>query len=184
MGMIMAITGVPGTGKSTLADLLGERLGWEVLKANDLVRERRLWTKKERGVLVADMEKLARAIASSIARDKDMILEGHLICDIRIKADAVVVLRTNPNVLRKRLMARGYSAKKTDENVMAEALDYCTIRAEGKYPRGKVYEVDTTGSLNRSLLSIVAIAKGKGKKFFPGKISWGKELEREALGVK
>ena len=179
--MIIAITGVPGTGKTTLAQKLSERTGWPLVGANTLVEEKKLWKKKEEGAKVADMRKLASALTRVIRANKNLILEGHLLCDIRLKTDRIVVLRTNPKILRKRLEKRGYPKKKTDENVLAEALDYCTIEAESRYK--KVYEIDTTKSFRKAILGLHLISLGKGEGFRSGKISWWRQLEREARGA-
>ncbi len=175
--MIIAITGVPGTGKSTLAKLLSKKLGWGLLPANGLVKEKGLWTRKEKGVLVADMGKLARALAVSLRGKRNLILEGHLLCEMKLRVDALVVLRTSPKILRRRLGKRHYPQEKIDENVLAEALDYCTLKAEANYK--KIYEIDTTGSIAKSLSRLEKIARGK--KTEPAKIDWSQELEEEIL---
>jgi len=173
----IVVTGVPGTGKSTLAKALGKKLGWDVLGANEVVKKRRLWKGRERGALVVDMRRLGREMGKILNGKKDVILEGHLLCEIKLDADKIIVLRTNPKLLRRRLSARGYPERKVNENVMAEALDYCTQRAEMNYKR--VYEIDTGKRAGKSLEDTLRVVGGKGKTFKPGGISWGKELERE-----
>jgi broad-specificity NMP kinase len=54
----------------------------------------------------------------------------------------VIVLRCDPEVLKKRLKARGYKAAKVQENCEAEALDYCTQRAATGFKM--VFDLDTT----------------------------------------
>jgi adenylate kinase len=55
----------------------------------------------------------------------------------------VLVLRCRPDVLRERMMRRGYGEDKMHDNLECEALDYCSINAEKHYK--KVFDVDTTG---------------------------------------
>ncbi|MFH1448645.1 MAG: adenylate kinase family protein [Candidatus Micrarchaeota archaeon] len=177
--MVLLITGTPGTGKSTLAAAISLKVGWEHLDANAIVEEKKLWSRVEQGARIVDMGKLSRALAPLIKKNRDVVIEGHLLCDIELKSDYIVVLRTNPHTLRKRLTGRGYSKEKVDENVLAEALDYCTIESESRYPT--VYEVDTTDSKTKSLRHLMQIFNGKGKRFHAGRINWSKELEELAV---
>ncbi|MCK4496856.1 MAG: AAA family ATPase, partial [Candidatus Aenigmarchaeota archaeon] len=41
--MILLISGTPAAGKTTVAEVLGEKLGWRVISLNDLARERNLY---------------------------------------------------------------------------------------------------------------------------------------------
>ncbi len=140
--MRLIITGTPGTGKTSVAGILSRRLGWRVIHDKDLAKRR-----------VVDLRSF-RASAFNVLRwARDIIAEGHLFCEVRLPADAVVVLRTRPDVLAERLRRRGYPERKVWENVEAEALDYCLLRAEEKY--GQVNQVDTTGRTAEETARIV-----------------------------
>ncbi len=135
------LTGCPGTGKTSIAEELGDSLDLEVthidrefIKNNDLDLEE----DKERKSIEVDLEKL-----KEILKDKKGVLDSHLLCEFGLKDSIVIVLRCETGELRKRLKNREYSKDKIMENVEAEIMDYCGEEARSNYE--KVFEVDTTG---------------------------------------
>ncbi|MCY4729147.1 adenylate kinase family protein [Natronomonas gomsonensis] len=136
--MRVAVTGTPGTGKTTATDLLDADL--DVVHLNDLIREEGLATGEdpERGSLVADID----ALRERLADREDVLVESHLAH--HLDADRVVVLRCHPEVLHERLSERGESAEKARENADAEALDVILSEAVDAHGLDSVYEIDTT----------------------------------------
>ena len=97
--MQIALTGTPGTGKTTVAALLRYR----VLDINSLVRGgMNLGQDPERGCLEADMDALAGHL-DSLESEETVILEGHFSHHF---ADWAIVLRLSPAALRLRLEKR------------------------------------------------------------------------------
>ena len=136
----LAVTGTPGTGKTTTATVVAERLGVEVIHLNDAIRDEGLHSGRDEGrnSLVADFE----AIRAHLG-DWSGILESHLAH--HFDADAVVVLRCAPAELSHRLRDRGESESKAEENAESEALDIVLSEAVGAHGEDAVYEIDTTG---------------------------------------
>lgn len=136
----LAVTGTPGTGKTTATDLVADRLGVDVIHLNDLIREVGLYTERDeaRDSLVADFEAVREHLG-----DWSGVLESHLAH--HFDADAVVVLRCAPAELRSRLASRGESEAKVTENVESEALDIVLSEAVQHAGEKRVYEIDTTG---------------------------------------
>ncbi|PSP80084.1 adenylate kinase [Halobacteriales archaeon QS_1_68_20] len=136
--MRVALTGTPGTGKTTAADLLETDL--EVVHLNDLIREAGLHEGEdpERGSLVADLD----AVRERLADREDVLVESHLAH--HLDADRVVVLRCHPADLERRLRERGESDAKATENAESEALDVILSEAVREHGRERVHEVDTT----------------------------------------
>ncbi len=132
----VAVTGTPGTGKTTATTLLDG----PVVHLNELVREAGLWTERdeERDSLVADLEAVREAVG-----DWSGVAESHLAH--HLDADRVVVLRCRPDVLEDRLRERGASEEKAAENAESEALDVILSEAVDRHGTGNVYEIDTTG---------------------------------------
>jgi len=136
--MRIIITGTPGTGKSTIAALLAQEADLEPVSITAIVRKTmHLGPKHEVGI-----RKLVKALAF-LSKKKDYVVEGHLACELKLPADFIFVLRTEPKTLGKRMHARGYGKKKIEENLMAEMLDYCTQRVKAEYKKMPL-ELDTT----------------------------------------
>lgn len=141
MSEAIFITGTPCTGKTTIASKLNGRL----IKINDLAIEHDfvLGIDDEKGYKIIDVERLSDYVDALISNcDEKLIFEGHLshLCS---GADKVIVLRVRPEILEKRLKARGYSSSKIRENLEAEALGVCSQEAYELY-FDKVFELDVS----------------------------------------
>ncbi|NHN58976.1 adenylate kinase family protein [Halorussus rarus] len=160
--MRVAVTGTPGTGKTSAVEVLAADKEFadfdlEVVHLNDLIREEGLWDERdeERDSLVADLD----AVADRLANRNDVLVESHLAH--HLDADRVVVLRCHPEELERRLTERGESeskaeenaesaklpralARKARENAESEALDVVLSEAVSEHGVESVYEVETT----------------------------------------
>jgi len=134
----VAVTGTPGTGKTTTTDRLDTDL--DVLHLNDIIKSEEFSTgvDEERGSLVADMD----AVAEWLEGRDDCVVESHLAHNF--EADRVVVLRAHPDTVVERLRERGDSDAKAFENAESEALDVVLSEAVERHGLDTVYEVDTT----------------------------------------
>lgn len=157
--IVIAITGTPGTGKSSAAKELSRIVGADVIDAGKFAKEneivegfdakRRSWivdTKRLKGKILKRIE--------TIVVEGPVIVEGHYseeVCD----PDVIFVLRCRPDVLGHRLAKRRYPKAKIEENLLAEALDHCTISA-CRVKKAKTYELDSTRTGKKSLAKIMA----------------------------
>lgn len=165
--MKIALTGTPGTGKSTIADLIDA--GFKVFHVNDLIKDGyNDGVDDEKNCLIADIEKLA---TFSRGLKGDVILEGHV--SHLLPADIIIVLRASPTALRKRLKGRGWSEAKVRENVEAEALDIILI--ESMSLNKKVYEIDTTNMIPMQVRDAVLEIINGTEKYRPGSIDFSEE---------
>ena len=137
--MIISITGTPGTGKDTISKIIAEKIGLQLIDLNKLAEEKKLFVghDKKRGCEIVDLRKLSLEIKKL---KKDSIIQSHY--SHELDSDLVVVLRTNPGELRKRLEKRGWAKEKIEENIEAEIMEVCKSDALEK--NKKVFEVDTS----------------------------------------
>ncbi len=145
MSEAIFITGTPCTGKTTVSELLCEKLNCRLIKINDLAIENDfvLGIDDEKGYKVIDIPKLNEKVAEIIGgSDELLIFEGHLahLCE---GGDKVIVLRVRPEILRSRLEGRDYSESKIYENLEAEAMGVCTAEAYDIYGEN-ISEIDVS----------------------------------------
>jgi Predicted nucleotide kinase (related to CMP and AMP kinases) len=107
-----ALTGTPGTGKTTVSELL-KKEGYNVLDLKRFVKTNDLGDQKQE--FEVDIERTRRRVDK---QDFDFV-EGHL--SHHLSVDVCFVLRTRPDILRDRLEQRQYTKSKIDENVKARS---------------------------------------------------------------
>ncbi len=167
--MMCALTGIPGTGKSSVADELGRR-GYHVVRLVDTVGPYVTEEDPDRDTRVVDVDRWAGEFVPV-----DGIVEGHLAHFL--PCEKTVILRCRPDVLRRRLEERGYKPEKVDENVEAEALDVILVEAlEEQGPDG-ILEIDTTSRSPAECAGIVeAFLAGRIPPSY-GTFDWSEYLE-------
>ncbi len=180
--MIIALTGTPGTGKTTICHILGKK--YRIIDINRMITDEGLHTGRDemRGSLVADIEALQGRLDELVKGETvTIIIEGHLSHYLE-GSDVVIVLRTRPGVLAHRLEERAYSKEKVRENMEAEALDVILVEATLKHNR--IYEVETTTSSPKDAAILVDsiiehLSAGnfeQVEKYLPGRFDWSEEV--------
>jgi adenylate kinase len=143
--MRVAVTGTPGTGKTTAVGHIAtmapdsRAAALETVDLTALVRGGAAADRDpDRDTVVADLD----ALDEQLADREDVLFESHLAH--HLPTDRVIVLRCHPDELRGRLRERGEPAAAIAENAEAEALDVVLSEAVGRHGRENVYEIDTT----------------------------------------
>lgn len=167
--MKISISGTPCTGKTEVSKLLSKKLGYKLISINEFAEELDAFSgyDKEMESRILDMDKLKKEINK--IKD-DVVIEGHT--SHLFPMDIVIVLRCNPEILKKRLEKKFPSnTLKVQENLEAEILG--VITSEAVMNNKKVYEIDTSNkNVEESVNEILKILKGKTKEFKIGKIDW------------
>lgn len=137
--MRIAVTGTPGTGKTTAVAAI--TTPHQTVHLNDVIHAEGLTTAhdEERDSAVVDMD----AVADWLRERDEIIFESHFAH--RFDADRVVVLRCHPEELTDRLSGREKSDVSIAENAESEAIDLILSEAVDRHGHSQVYEIDTTG---------------------------------------
>jgi len=151
--MRLLLTGTPGTGKTTTAKTLAKLLNAKLVNVNALIAKKKLFKKKrgEREKTVK-LAALKRALEKILKTEKNVIVESHLLCEMRLSCEKIIVFRCHPRELEKRLRARGYPFWKIRENVLCETLDYCLVKTLKNYGSKKTLQVDFTKPVRARVL--------------------------------
>jgi adenylate kinase len=135
--MRVALTGTPGTGKTSVARILADR-GYAVESFDNLAANHVVGHDSGRGCDVVDVASVNDAFQPA----KDIIVEGHL--SHLLDMEAAVVLRCHPETLQKRLQQKGWPETKVQENMAAEGLSIILAEAIERYGYQNIMEIDTT----------------------------------------
>ena len=149
--VVIAITGSPAVGKSTISDLLAGH-GWKVESVVELAK--RLDCEGEYDDLMdcveIDIHKLAERFIPNT--DYNIIVDGHL--SHFLEVDAIIILRCEPAKLRTRLESRGYPEAKVNANVEWELIAGTWSEIAEFEIDVPILELDTTTSTSEELVKI------------------------------
>jgi adenylate kinase len=158
--MLIALSGTPGVGKTTVSQLLLAK-GYGILQIEKLAEDNRFVSgmDEESNSKIIDVEVLDNFVSNKFKKG-DYIIEGHL--SHLLSVDFTILLRCDPLVLKQRLKAKGWPSEKIKENVGAEILD--VIKVEAYEVLEKVYEIDTTSKSPEEVVAAIEnILKGEYK---------------------
>ena len=153
--MNLIITGNPGVGKHTIANLLQEQnKSFQILDIGKLAIEKNLGEKIEDTIEI-DTTKLANEI-KKIVLEKSLIV-GHLAPYVFDESviDQVIVLRKNPYDLIEIYKERKYQDSKIKENAGSEILGVIANDALKSFGKEKTFEVDTTEKTPEAVLIVI-----------------------------
>ena len=114
-GVRIAVTGTPGTGKTTFCSASNHptRTVEEIAATHGCLEEI-----EEDGAAPIDVERLANTVIWP--EETTLLVDGHL--SHLLPVDAIILIRCHPSVLRQRLSQREYSESKIEENVECELI--------------------------------------------------------------
>jgi adenylate kinase len=183
---VLLVTGVPGVGKTTVAELLADRMRGAYINLSDLAENKGLITGFDeiRGTSIVDLEGMKRRLARIIDTGSGaMIFDGHYAPEVisREVDSMTFVLRRAPWKLKEELKARGYPDEKVRENVEAELLDVCLVEAIESLGAERVCEVDTTGRTPQGVVDEVMSTIRGSKPCRRGIVDWLGHPESKGL---
>ncbi len=160
--MLIALTGTPGTGKSSVARFLRKK-GYRVISLNRIiVREKMVKSCDEkRKSWIVDMKRLEKYVENLKKKypEKTIILDSHI--SHLLPVDFVIVLHCSPDELEKRLKKKRWRKEKIRENVEAEMIEVIAVEAEEMLGKERVVEIDTTSKTPEEVCKEIIEVLGK-----------------------
>ena len=161
--MRLLVTGTPGVGKTSVSKELGKRLKCRVVNEMEFALQKGIgkWDGVE-NELEVPVKKLEKELNAYLKKQDNVILEGHLLCETKLKVDFAVVIRLDPELLEMRLENKKYRPEKVMDNVFCEGIDYCRKHLAKRYPAGKMAEVRSGKNIKETALIIIRKLKEAG----------------------
>ncbi|MEK6958956.1 MAG: AAA family ATPase [archaeon] len=149
--MRIVVTGTPGSGKTILAKALGEKLDYKVINEKDFALKNSLGIFNEENELEIPIKKFQSKANAFLKKNDDVIIEGHVVCEMKLNVDKVILIRVHPEVLESRLEQRNYAPQKMMDNVFCEGIEYCKKQAVKNYSKKAIIEIESRPSFKQTL---------------------------------
>ena len=151
--MKLAISGTPGTGKTTFAKVLGKELNLEVINEKDFALKNGIGTFNEQDELEIPTKKFEDKLNDFLKTKEDIIIEGHTLCEANLDVDKFIIITLDPEKLQLRLELRDYPTEKIMDNLFCEGIEYCKKHAMRNYKKKLIMiESDDTNKMLGEIL--------------------------------
>jgi len=158
--MIICITGVAGVGKTTIAKKLAEKLNAIYINILDFAKEKGLieyYDEVNQTYIIDENKLIVEILKTIIDSNKIYIIDGNF--SHLIPADLYVVIRTDPNILYKRLLERNYPYHKIFENIWAMNLEVIEDELDSMNRRYYVFYNNYEEDIEKIVENILNIIK-------------------------
>lgn len=176
--MNILITGIPGTGKTTIAKSLAKKLKLKYFSEKDFLQKGDYKIETEYGtdVKVVNLQKFSNSVNSVLRKEnskKGIVLDGlvlpYIVSNLRIKLDLIFILKLDSKIITVRLKKRKYPEVKILDNLFVQensvlemVLEKCQKKLRGTKPKICVLEI--SGNKKKDLLICSQIMKSYGVK--------------------
>ncbi len=181
--MYVALTGTPGTGKSSVsACLIKKKI--PVIDLYKLACEHDFFQgmDEQRNSKILDMQKIHSFLQKQISPQKTTLIEGHA-SHLLPLINKCIILRCHPQVLKNRLQKKQWPTKKINENLEAETLDVILCEAAERFNEKDLFEIDTTMKTIDEIASSIANLYVHEFRFIRdykiGQIDWSEEILKD-----
>lgn len=165
--MKILVTGTPGTGKTLISKELGKLFKSKVINEKDFALSNKIGCFNDENELEIPIDLIQKKANTFLLKNKNIIFEGHVLCEAKLNVDLVVVLKVNPEELEVRLEGRRYSPDKIMDNVFCEGIDYCLKHVKKNYSKNKIIVINSNPNFRFTLADILVKLSEKG--FFGSK---------------
>lgn len=172
MGGIIAVTGTPGVGKTTLSKELARKLFAEYIDLNRYILDHKHYSTYDhiRKCPIITQNNLKKAVIELLPKYKQdsskwVVLDSHMSHFLPTKSInfLIIVGCSKLNTLKTRLEKRGYSEQKVRENLDSEIFEICKIEAIERHSNA-IYIDTSDGTVKSQVLHIInTIKKSENK---------------------
>ncbi len=153
--MKIAITGTPGVGKTFLAKNLAKTLSCVCVNEKDFALKNKIGSFNEENELEIPIKEFEKKANVFLGKKKNIILEGHVLCEAKLKVDKIILITIDPEELELRLEQRNYSPLKIMDNVFCEGIEYCKKYVKKNYSKKQIIEIKSLQNPKLTLLEAV-----------------------------
>ena len=144
MKKAVCVSGSVGTGKTTYAKRLANKLKARYIDVNKIIKENNISEgyDKKRKCEIVDIKKLNIFLEKIIKESKEgLVIDSHMSHFLNPKlVDYVVITKTSLKRLKNRLKKRGYSNSKIEDNLEVEIMGVCLDEAKELGHKVKIVE--------------------------------------------